>query len=235
MSAPTPRNRATVLIVSASAIAAALLLVAIVFGDRGDEEIQGVATSAATTTVAGDSASPVSVTFLPDAAHEQLPGAPGCAELAFHSAMAMWNPSLADEMLAAGCPFPFETESIDLTGGAEDPDIAAAFEPRPFQQIFDLLTAERAGICAVARLGEESLRGFVGGFEVKTQTGGCADNQPDLTIRVREYATRAHRDQAAHELPAGRALVLGRWAIELDGADEQLRAGLVELGAAVVS
>eukprot|EP01041_Mallomonas_annulata_P024896 gene24896-45804_t len=110
--------------------------------------------------------------------------------------------------------------------------LKAAFEPRPFQQIFDLLTAERAGICAVARLGEESLRGFVWGFEVKTQTGGCADNQPDLTIRVREYATRAHRDQAAHELPAGRALVLGRWAIELDGADEQLRAGLVELGAA---
>jgi hypothetical protein len=233
MSTPRPRNRTTMLIVTASAVAAALILVAIIFGGRNDEE--SGALGAAATTLAAGSASPVSVTFLPDAAHEQLPAAAGCDQLAFHSAMAMWNPALADEMLAADCPFPFEPESIDLSGGAEDPTIDAPFEPRPFQQIFDLLTAERAGICAVARLGEESVQGFVWGFEVKAQSDGCAENQPDLTIRVREYATRAHRDQAANELPAGSALVLGRWAIELDGASDPLRAGLVDLGAAVVA
>lgn len=233
MTPPASRNRTTALIVSASALAAVLVLAAIIFGDRGDDVTERATNP--TVTVVDDAASPVSVTFLPDAAHDQLPAAPGCDQLAFHSAMAMWNPALADEMLAAGCPFPFEPESIDLTGGAEDPDIAAAFEPRPFQQIFDLLTAERAGICAVTRLGEESVRGFVWGFEVKTQSGGCADNQPNLTIRVREYATRAHRDQAAHELSTADALVLGRWTIELDGTDDQIRAGLVDLGAAVVA
>ena len=233
---PTGRRRATTIAIVAMSGAAAIgLLLAVVTSGERDEVADEAPSAAGSSAPSPDGAASVPVTFLPDAAHVDLPAEPGCDQLAFHSAMAMWNPALADEMLAADCPFPFEPESIDLSGGAEDPTIDAAFEPRPFQQIFDLLTAERAGICAVARLGEESVQGFVWGFEVKAQSDGCAENQPDLTIRVREYATRAHRDQAANELPAGSALVLGRWAIELDGASDPLRAGLVDLGAAVVA
>ncbi len=233
---PTGRRRATTIAIVAMSGAAAIgLLLAVVTSGERDEVADEAPSAAGSSAPSPDGAASVPVTFLPDAAHVDLPAEPGCDQLAFHSAMAMWNPALADEMLAADCPFPFDPESIDMSGGQEDPAIAAAFEPRRFQQVFDLLAAERAGVCAVTRLGEESAHGFVWGFEVRAQSGGCADNQPDLAIRVCEYATRSHRDEAAHALPAERALVLGRWTIELDGATSDLRQALLDLGASTLT
>lgn len=177
-----------------------------------------------------------SVTFLPDSEHVALSPNPGCDEISVHMAMSMWNPALADEMLVRQCPFPFDPESVSMEGGTEDLSLDAPFEPLMYQDIFDAVAREEYGICAVTRVPEPSTRGFVYGFGVPLKDGGCADGDPNVMLTIREYASRAHRDEAAHSTERiGSRYVLGRWVIELSGdasAARPLHDSILALGAA---
>lgn len=212
------RNRWTIVVGAVGGVIAIALVVAITqAGD--DRSVTGTTVSAATELP--DDQPPSSVTFAPDDVHASLPTDPGCDQLYFHSAMAMWNPVLADELLDYECPFPFEPDQVSMEGGTEDPSIAADYEPRRYQEIFDIVAAEQFGMCSVARLGEPSVRGFVYGFGTKLRAESCANNDPNVEVIVREYATRAHRDEAANSSvdTPDRTLVLGRWTITLIGDD----------------
>lgn len=177
-----------------------------------------------------DATAEPAVTFLPESAHEGLPPNPGCDQLFVHSAMAMWNPSLADELLDYGCPFPFDPSSISMEGGAEDRSIQAPFEPTKYQDIFDVIASEQFGVCAVGRLPEESVAGFVYGFNVLVRAQTCADGDPNVAVTIREYASRAHRDAAANSATGRVVHVLGRFVVSIDGADE---AGVNRLDTAI--
>lgn len=187
----------------------------------------------------GGDPSTTGVTFLGDEAHEHLPADPGCDQLSFHSAMAMWDPTFADEMFDYDCPFPFDAAEISMEGGAEDPSITAPYEPRRYQEIFDVINAEQFGLCAVGRIGEPSVRGFVYGFSITVHSETCAGSNPNVAVIVREYASRAHRDEAANTITAPVVQVLGRFAITVEGEDpaaiDQLAASFVAIGAEQIS
>lgn len=212
--------------------AAVAVLIAVVVKSVGGEASDPAGEGAAAS-IPSDVA--VSTTLFAADDHTNLPPTPGCDQLYFHSAMAMWNPSLADEMLDFGCPFPFEAAEVSMEGGVEDPGFAARFEPRRYQELFDIVAAERLGICAVTRLEEPSVRGFVYGFDVRLKADTCKNNDPNTSLVAREYATRAHRDEAAHSLDADVVMVLGRWTITIDGTDadatQRLQSALAEIGA----
>lgn len=181
---------------------------------------------------------PTSVTFLSEEAHANLPTEPGCDQVAFHSTMAMFDPSLADELVELGCPFPYEPTTISMEGGVEDPTIAAPFEPRRYLEVFEILDRLRFGVCTVGRLNEPSVRGFVYGFTAALQPQSCADSDPSVAVVIREYASRAHRDEAANTERPQRTLVLGRFIITIAASadDEDLIAeALRAVGAAEAS
>jgi hypothetical protein len=171
--------------------------------------------------------------------HEMGDALPGCDQQQMHASMMMFNPVVADELLTGTCPWPYDA-TIVVAGGAEDPSIAAPFEAHTYQEIFDLLTAEKFGTCNVSRLAEPMTNGFVFGFEVGTYPGGCAGGEASVHVTLREYASRAWRDVAAgdtirSEGTPSTAVVLGRWVITLEGGDapaiERLAGELVGMGA----
>jgi hypothetical protein len=181
-------------------------------------------------------------TLVPSASvheHEMGDALPGCDQQQMHASMMMFNPVVADELLTGTCPWPYDA-TIVVAGGVEDPSIAAPFEARTYQEVFDLLTAEKFGTCNVSRLAEPMTNGFVFGFEIGTYPGGCAGGEATVHITLREYASRAWRDVAAGDTihtegTPSTAVVLGRWVITLEGSDapaiERLASELVGMGA----
>jgi len=169
----------------------------------------------------------------------------GCDAEGYHRTMMMFDPLAADGLLESGCTWPYDA-TIAVDGGAEDPSIAAAYEPRRYAEIFDTITEGRYGMCAVASLADERVNGFVFGFRVPLNPAGCADGVPTFDVVIREYATRAWRDTAAAAARtevvaagAGDAVVLGRWVVSLVGDDaaavDAFAARLVDLGGVSIS
>lgn len=155
----------------------------------------------------------------------------GCDADAMHASMMMLDPLVADGLLESGCPWPYSADVV-IEGGAEDPSIAAAFEPRRYAEIFDLLTVDRLGMCSVLRLPDPVVDGFVFGFRTQLHPGGCADGVATVQLDMREYATRAWRDAAARAAADGGAaanvVVLGRWVITTGGDDPAASDSLAE-------
>lgn len=147
----------------------------------------------------------------------------GCDADAYHHTMMMFDPTAADDLLDSGCPWPYDA-TIELVGGAEDPSIAAAFEPHRYAQVFEIITRERFGMCAVSTLADERVDGFVFGFGVALNPAGCAENVSTVQVDIREYATKAWRDSAANAATAEgvpHVVVLGRWVISIAGDDAE--------------
>jgi hypothetical protein len=150
--------------------------------------------------------------------------------------MAMWNPTLADEMVTIGCPWPWDPAFQGLTGGTEDPSIDAAFEPRLYADAFEVVDAERFGTCQVAASPADVDTGLVFGFDVAMHAESCADVLPDVNLALHEYASRGFRDEAANATPG--SMVLGRWVVQVTGDDtesvDRLAAALEAAGAVPV-
>ena len=227
-SARTGRRDPWTIAVAVVGVAVVAVLIAVVVKSAGDDD-PAVGGPAATATAQSE---PGTTLFAPDD-HTNLPAEPGCDQLSFHSAMQMWNPALADEMLTYDCPFPFDAAAVSMEGGAEDPALAAPFEPHRYQEIFDVITAERIGTCSIGRTPDPSVRGFVYGFIVRGRAETCAENNTNIEVVIREYATRAHRDEAAHALIAPSVQVFGRWTIAYDGSDPEAIRRLAESIAAL--
>ena len=122
-------------------------------------------------------------------------------------------------MLGGTCPWPYDAR-IDTSGGQEDRSIAAPFEPRAYQELFDLAAGANLGVCNVGRLPDPADEGFVFGFTLDVRPGSCADGPATAGIVAREQATRAWRDANAHraaESGTEPTMVMGRWVIVLTG------------------
>jgi hypothetical protein len=141
--------------------------------------------------------------------------------------MMMWNTVLADELVSNGCPWPQVTGYDDLAGGAEDPSIAAPFIARKYQELLDAASAARFATCSFNQMPTSDRRGFVYGFRIAFGSAACATGVL-TTVEMGEYATRATRDRAAHDMSAG-SLVLGRWAIKVLPADPRASAAIREI------
>ena len=188
---------------------AAACVIAVVVANRGDDE--------------------------PDAVETELSGP--CASLHGGHNMMMWDPTMADEMADLDCGWPYEPFLVPTDGGAEDPAFdAAPFEARRYADLWTLTTGSGVGVCAVSTLPDAPADGFVFGFDYAISEPGCPGVAPAGHLVAREYATRAWRDAAAHEVTDGEAFVLGRWVVSVAADDPvmaaALEAGLVELGAA---
>jgi hypothetical protein len=140
-----------------------------------------------------------------------------CDSVGVHSQMAMWNATLADEMVELECPWPWAPELQGLDGGTEDPSIDAPFEPHLYADVFAAIDAERFGTCEVRSVPQDESVGLVFGFDIGLHAETCADVTPNVTVSLDEFATRAFRDEAANATPD--ALVLGRWLIQVTGSD----------------
>ena len=164
----------------------------------------------------------------------------GCDPDAMHASMMMFDPFVADGLLESGCAWPYSADIV-IAGGIEDPSIAAVFEPRRYAEVFDLLAVDRLGMCSVSRLPDPAVDGFVFGFRTQLHPESCAGGVASVQLDVREYATRAWRDTAAHAAAGdGSVAVLGRWVITTSGDDSSASAALGDsiaalAGAAVVS
>ena len=154
----------------------------------------------------------------------------GCDAAAINASMMMFDPFVADELLGSGCPWPYFA-GVDVDGGAEDSSIAAVFEPRRYAEVYDLLAAERLGMCAVSRLADPEVNGLVFGFRTLLQPGGCVDGVASVELDVREYSTRAWRDTAAGAMldapGVDSVVVLGRWLVTTRGDDAAAAAALL--------
>jgi hypothetical protein len=171
------------------------------------------------------------------------PGAtlsPECQQIhSGHNTMS-WNPTMADEMV--DCAWPYDPFTSTLEGGEPDPALdGVAFEPRRYQEIWDLVGGADLGICSVATLPDQPEAGFAFGFSYDFAAPGCPEATPTGHVVVREYATRDQRDAAAHALSTegAPALVLGRWVVVVEAADLPIAAtlstALTDLGAAPVT
>lgn len=147
---------------------------------------------------------------------------PECENLHASHGIAMWNAGMADEMTAAGCPFPYEPFAPPLEGGAEDPSISTAFEPRLYSEIWAGLAPLDLGLCQVVTLPEESVDGYAFGFRYSFGPVGCPEVEGDTHMHVREYVTRAWRDAHADASTTSPTLVLGRWVIQVEGTPERV-------------
>lgn len=155
-----------------------------------------------------------------------------------HAAMA-WNPTSADEMVEADCGWPYEPYLVPTEGGEEDPAIEAAFEPRLYRELSDVLGDAGLGLCSVNALPEDPGDGFVFGFRYDAAEPGCPDFEPSVQLTAREYVSRAHRDTAADSASEANPIVLGRWVLTTDGPDQdrvdQVTAALIDLGGQAVA
>lgn len=164
-----------------------------------------------------------------------------CGEVhAGHNA-AMWDPTSADEMLDAGCPWPYAPFEVAVDGGTENPNLGALFEARRYSDLWDALQEATIGVCTVAPLADAPADGFTFGFRYTVQAGGCSAGDDTVDLVVREYVTRAWRDTSAATLAATNApvVVFGRWALYVEGDDDfttnRLFETLVGLGAVTVA
>jgi hypothetical protein len=209
---------------AAAGFLAGMLLLAC--GDDGTDE------TASSSSTAADAAEPSSSTATTTAGSSA-----DCDAVGVHIQMAMWNPTLADEMLAIGCPWPYEPALQGLAGGAEDQSIDQPFEGRPYTDLFEVLDTELFGICQVAAVPQDPATGLVFGFDVGAQPDGCREGAT-VTMHVMEWATRGHRDAAANGAANG-SLVLGRWTVTVDGTDldaaQRLAGAVIALGATPVT
>lgn len=159
-----------------------------------------------------------------------------CSEAHAAHNVAMWDPAMADEMLDSGCPWPYEPFVTATEGGAENPNLAAPFEARRYDELWVALQETDFGVCSVAALPDPPADGFVFGFRYEVRPGGCEDGDQVAELVVREHVTRAWRDARAAELSAeGPVLVLGRWTLTAENATgfaaNRLFETLVALGA----
>lgn len=164
-----------------------------------------------------------------------------CGEVHSGHTAATWDPTSADEMLDAGCPWPYPPFEVAVDGGVENPNLGSVFEPRRYSELWDALQAARLGVCTIAPLTEAPADGFTFGFRYTVQAGGCAAGGDTVDLVVREYVTRAWRDSSAAALAGTDApvMVLGRWALFVQGDDEfttnRVFELLVGLGAVTVA
>lgn len=146
-----------------------------------------------------------------------------------------WNATMADEMVAAGCDWPYDPFLVPLEGGEEDPALAAPFEGRLYSEIWDMIGQVDVGVCAVSALPEEpGADGFVFGFDYGIGEPECPGNALAHVV-AEEYGTRAQRDAAAHASEEPATYVLGRWVVTVFGEEETmtdaLKEGVMSLGA----
>lgn len=140
-----------------------------------------------------------------------------CSEAHAAHNEAMWDPTSADEMVDAGCPWPYEPFLTAVDGGAENLNLAAPFEPRRYSEVWDALQDADFGVCAVTALPEPAGDGFVFGFRYDLRAGACDTGEADVALLVREHASRGWRDAAALDLGDTQpVLVLGRWTLIVD-------------------
>lgn len=153
-----------------------------------------------------------------------------------HSAM-MWNPTMADEMLAAGCGWPYEPFLVDLDGGEDDPELDAPFEPVRYSDLWSAITASDVGVCSVGTIrdGDEVGRAF--GFSYSVGPPGCPGAASSGALLVSEFGTEAQRDAAARDAATSgtTTYVLGRWVLELEGDTAEIDGALDAMGAQAVS
>lgn len=201
----------------------AIAVIASIGGDDGDDGATG---QGATTDAAADGTAPAAA----------LSG--DCQNLHASHGIAMWNPAYADEMTAADCGWPYEPFLVTLDGGEEDPSIAAPFEPRLYDELWQMFGGLGLGVCQVAGVEEDAAHGMVFGFRYAVGPAGCPDMEGDAALVAREYGTRAQRDAAAHASEAPRTWAFGRWVLEVDGDDaalvEQVSGAVTGLGASEV-
>ncbi len=145
--------------------------------------------------------------------------------------MKMWNPTMADEMVDADCGWPYPPFELEPAEGEDDASLDAAFEPRRYSEIWQVITAARLGTCAVATDLNGGGPGALFEFTYSVGPAGCPEARPDGELVVAEYGTEAQRDAAANEAGDGISMVLGRWNVRLTGRAEQLESALVEIGA----
>lgn len=155
--------------------------------------------------------------------HDALPVDAGCEQLAYHSQMAMWNSTLADDLLDFGCAFPILLGTTTGTVPSSAPPLAVEFGPLRYQGVVAGL--QRAGfeVCTEVRVVEAPGNGFVYGFIFHLRQVSCVSDSAEIELVVREYATREHRDAAARRM-ADRdgdlmPLALGRWVISFEDLD----------------
>ncbi len=114
-----------------------------------------------TTRVATPITSPV-----PEGSSEPAGEPVGCESTHSGHNVMRWNATMADEMVAAGCEWPYDPFLVPLEGGEEDPALDAPFEARLYSEIWDMIGQVDVGVCAVSALPEEpGAGGFVFGFD----------------------------------------------------------------------
>jgi hypothetical protein len=162
---------------------------------------------------------------------------PECDAIGQHSQMAMWNATLADDMVELDCPWPWDPALQELDGGEADPAIDAEFEPNLYSDVFEMIGDEEFGVCEVRAVPQDDATGLVFGFDVGLRAETCGEGVPDVALSVFEYADRGFRDQAANAIDG--SLVLGRWVVQVAGDDtdgvERLTAALEDTGAVTTS
>jgi hypothetical protein len=179
-----------------------------------------------------------SVTTAPSSAEHTGHGAgseESCADVhAGHQAM-MWTAQMADEMLDAGCGWPYEPFMVALDGGEDDPALDAPFEARRYSELWAAISRSGLGLCSVAtEVDETGDDGRAFGFDYRLGAPGGPGALPTGSVVVGEYGTEAQRDAAAHSA-AGSAdaegvFVLGRWVIALQGDGAQVAPAIAGLG-----
>jgi hypothetical protein len=168
-----------------------------------------------------------------------------------HQAM-MWTAEMADEMLDAGCGWPYDPFLVSLDGGRDDAALDTPFEARRYAELWTSISGSGRGLCSVSTdLGDadsgdvdlddatrdETEPGRAFGFTYSLAAPGCPEATPTGTLSVVEFGTEAQRDQAAHAEAAsvdGAVYVLGRWVIALEGDVGTLGDDIIDLGGQVV-
>ena len=157
-----------------------------------------------------------------------------CVDLHTGHNLMSWDPTMADEMAARDCGWPYEPFVSPGEGGEPQARFDdAPFEPRLYDELWTMLGDLGVGVCSVGTLPDPPADGFAFGFRYALAEPGCTGAQPLADLVVREYATRGQRDAAATEEPDGAVRVLGRWVLTVDGEADIAGAvdgGLGELG-----
>lgn len=174
----------------------------------------GVAIAA--TGCSGDDATSPNPTATASAAGSEDTGE--CSSVHAHHLTMMWNPVMADEMTALGCPFPYEPYLATPTGAPASAEITTPYEVREYSELWNAIGAAGAGACGVAPLTDAAgPGGFTFGFNYALAEPGCASG-PVAFLEVREYVSAGDRDAAAaasRDEHLGAVLVLGRWSMVL--------------------
>src|SRR5690606_3468238 len=144
----TPTRRLPVVVVGGLAAAAALLVlvVALVGGDdRAGEGGRADASSAASTVAAVG-----------------LEGE--CASVHAGHATMMWNAVMADEMVDAGCPWPYPPFDVPHAAPAPARSLDAPFEAHRYDEIWRMIGTRGHGVCEIRPVPDPPGEGFTFGF-----------------------------------------------------------------------